>query len=80
MQNQRDNSPSVFRHLDWATVFIYLAMVIAGVVSIYAASYDFDNASMFSFDEFSGKQIRWIGLGLILGFVVLLTDARIYDT
>lgn len=80
MQNQRDNSPSVFRHLDWATVFIYLSMVIAGVVSIYAASYDFDNASMFSFDEFSGKQIRWIGLGLILGFVVLLTDARIYDT
>ncbi|MDO4319487.1 MAG: rod shape-determining protein RodA [Bacteroidales bacterium] len=80
MQNQRDSSPSVFRHLDWVTVFIYLAMVIAGVVSIYAASYDFDNASMFSFDEFSGKQIRWIGLGLILGFIVLLTDSRIYDT
>lgn len=70
----------MFRHLDWATVFIYLAMVIAGVVSIYAASYDFDNASMFSFDEFSGKQIRWIGLGVALGFIILLTDARMYDT
>jgi len=78
--NQNDKSPSVFRHLDWTTVIIYLLMVAAGVVSIYAASYDFDNASMFSFDEFSGKQVRWIGLGLILGFVVLLTDYRIYDT
>ncbi len=78
--SQRDKSPSVFRHLDWTTVVIYLLMVIAGVVSIYAASYDFDNASMLSFDEFSGKQARWIGLGLVLGFVVIMTDYRIYDT
>lgn len=78
--NRRDKSPSVFRHLDWTTVVIYLLMVIAGVVSIYAASYDFDEASMLSFDEFSGKQARWIGLGLVLGFVVLMTDYRIYDT
>ncbi len=78
--NQNDKSPSVLRHLDWTTVIIYLVMVIAGVVSIYAASYDFDEASMFSFDEFSGKQIRWIGLGLIIGFVILLTDSRIYET
>lgn len=75
-----DATPSVFKHLDWTTVFIYLAMVIAGVISIYAASYDFDEASMFSFDEFSGKQIRWIGLGLVLGLVVLLSDARMYET
>lgn len=80
MPSPNDKSPSVFRHLDWTTVFIYLAMVLAGVVSIYAASYDFDNASILSFDEFSGKQLRWIGLGLVLGFVVLLTDARMYET
>lgn len=80
MAPQNDKSPSVLRHLDWPTVFIYLAMVLAGVVSIYAASYDFDNASILSFDEFSGKQLLWIGLGLVLGFVVLLTDARTYET
>lgn len=80
MPSPNDKSPSVFRYLDWPTVFIYLAMVIAGVVSIYAASYDFDDASIFSFDEFSGKQLRWIALGLVLGFVVLLTDSRMYET
>lgn len=79
-QNQNDRGLSVFRNIDWITLVLYLLMVGAGVVSIYAASYDFDNASMFSFDEFSGKQVRWIGLGLVLGFVVLLTDARIYET
>lgn len=55
-------------------------MVIVGVVSIYAASYDFDNASIFDFSEFSGKQIRWIGLSFILGLVILLIDSRLYET
>lgn len=75
-----DRSPSVFRYLDWPTVIIYLLMVIAGAVSIYAASYDFDNASIFSFSEFSGKQIRWIGMALVLGLVILLVDSRFYET
>lgn len=59
---RRNDPSSTFRNLDWPTILIYLIMVLAGMVSIYAASYDFDEASMFSADEFSGKQLRWIGL------------------
>lgn len=71
---------SIFRHIDWFTVILYLVLVVAGVFSIYAASYDFDNASILSFNEFSGKQIRWIGLSLMLGMVLLIVDARMYET
>lgn len=71
---------SQLKYVDWFTVVIYLILVIAGAISIYAASYDFDNASIFSFDEFSGKQLRWIGLSLILGFILLLIDSRMYET
>lgn len=78
--DSRIQSRSVFRTLDWWTVVLYLAMVLFGVVSIYAASYDFDEASIFSFDEFSGKQLRWIGLSLLLGLIVLLIDSRMYET
>ncbi len=74
-----DNSISVFRSLDWLTVLLYLVLVCAGAVSIYAASYDFDHASMFSFNEFSGKQFLWIGLSIIIGGVILLLDYRIYE-
>lgn len=63
----RNTNISLFRNLDWVTITIYLVMIIAGVFSIYAASYDFDHASLFASDEFSGKQIRWIGLALVLG-------------
>ncbi len=71
---------SVFRSLDWLTIGLYLLLVVLGAVSIYAASYDFDHASIFSFNEFSGKQFRWIGLALVLALIILLSDYRIYET
>lgn len=79
MSRSIDSNSSVFRNIDWFTVVLYLLLVSAGAISIYAASYDFDNASIFDFAEFSGKQLRWIGLSLIIGFVILLLDYRIYE-
>lgn len=70
---------SLLRSVDWITILLYLLLVTAGAVSIYAASYDFDRANIFSFQEFSGKQIMWIGISLIIGFGLLLTDYRIYE-
>ncbi|MDE6342520.1 MAG: rod shape-determining protein RodA [Muribaculaceae bacterium] len=75
-----DANTSVFRSLDWITILLYLVLVIAGAVSIYAASYDFDRASMFDFEEFSGKQFLWIGLSIFIGCAILLSDYRIYET
>lgn len=75
-----DANTSVFRSLDWPTIILYLILVIAGAVSIYAASYDFDRASMFDFAEFSGKQFLWIGLSILIGCAILLFDYRIYET
>lgn len=79
MELKSTNTTSVFRNLDWITVIIYLLLVIGGIISVYAASYDFDNASIFSFDEFSGKQLRWVGLALLAGLVIILIDFRIYE-
>lgn len=75
----RNTEPSILRHLDWVTVVTYFILVLAGVLSIYAACYNFDNASIISFEEFSGKQIRWIGLGLIIAIGILLVDSRLYE-
>ncbi len=76
---QKNTNPSVFSYVDWTTIVIYLLLVAAGAVSIYAASYDFDHASIFDFTEFSGKQIRWIGLSLGVGLVLLRIDVRVYE-
>lgn len=75
-----DSKKGFLRNLDWVTILIYLIMVVAGAVSIYAASYDLEGkGEMFDFAQFSGKQFLWIGLGLILGAVILLVDSSVYD-
>lgn len=79
-QKNSDAGISAFKSIDWITILLYLVLVAFGAVSIYAASYDFDNASLFDFNEFSGKQIMWIGLAILLGAGIMLTDYRIYKT
>ena len=76
---QKETTASAFRYVDWFTVIQYIILVGLGMVSIYAASYDFDHANMLSFAEFSGKQFRWIGLSLAMGLVILLIDVRVYE-
>ena len=55
-------------------------LVGCGIFSIYAASYDFDQASILDFNEFSGKQALWVALALVIGLIILLIDYRVYET
>ena len=34
-----DKNSSVFKYVDWFTIILYIVLVLAGMVSIYAASY-----------------------------------------
>ena len=70
---------NIWKSIDWITVVLYTILVFAGWVSIYAASYDFDNASIFDFNERSGKQLLWIGLSFGIGFILLMLEARMYE-
>ena len=79
MLQRRIDAAQIFRDLDWFTILLYLLMVAAGVISIYAASYDYDNADVLDFAEFSGKQALWISLSLGLGFFILIIDTRMYE-
>lgn len=81
MEQERITHKSSLAHnLDWLTILLYLLLVGAGIVSIYAASYDFDNASLLDFKEFSGKQALWVGLSLVIGIIILQIDNKIFDT
>lgn len=71
---------SVWKQVDKFAIFLYVALVLFGLVSIYAASYDFDQASIFDLAERSGKQLMWIGLSFILICAIMLIDARMFET
>lgn len=74
------SNQSIFKKIDLPIVITYLLLVVAGAISIYAASYDFDNASMLDFSEFSGKQFCWIGLSIVIGVAILLVDNWFFET
>ena len=72
METRNDNeNTNLLRSVDWFTIVLYLIMVVAGAVSIYAATYDYDRASMFDLSEYSGKQFLWAGLSFLIGFSLL---------
>ena len=83
MVSTRDNnneSNRLLASVDWFTVLLYVVLVIAGAVSIYAATTSSTSqVSMFDFDTFSGKQFLWIGLSFAIGFSLLLIDRRLYE-
>ena len=65
--------------LDWTTIFFYVVLVFMGWISIYGASYDFDQASIFDFSQRAGKQFIWILTGFAIGGMLLLIDAKMYS-
>ena len=70
---------SIKYSLDWTTIFYYVVLVLMGWVSIYGASYNFDQASIFDFSQRAGKQFLWILTAFAIGGVLLLIDAKMYN-
>ncbi len=65
--------------LDWTTVFFFVALVFMGWISIYGASYNFDQPGIFSWDQRAGKQFVWILTAFAIGGMLLLVDYKMYN-
>jgi len=65
--------------LDWTTIFFYVVLVLMGWISIYGASYNFDQASIFDFSQRAGKQFIWIITAFAIGGMLLLIDSKLYS-
>ncbi len=79
-----EKQKSIFASIDWVTIFIYLALLALGWMSICGACYEYgqprDILALASFDTRTGMQLVWIGSSILLATVVLLLDDRLYDT
>lgn len=80
MAAQTGKSQSVWGSLDWWTVGIYIALLIFGWFSICGASYNYGDTDFFSLSTRTGMQIIWIGTAIVLGFVIMMTDSRYFET
>ena len=69
----------IWSNIDWFTVVIYLTLVLYGWLSIYSATFDDPEASMFDLSQRYGKQILWIGMALVLALAILIIDAKFFS-
>lgn len=65
--------------IDWTTIFYFVVLVLMGWISVYGASYDFDQASIFDFSQRAGKQFIWILTALGIGGIILLIDSKMFS-
>ena len=70
---------SIIGKIDWIIVFIYLALVLIGWFSIFSARYNEAHPSIFDLSQVYGKQLIWIGAALLMGFIILLIDAKFFN-
>ncbi|WGQ08470.1 rod shape-determining protein RodA [Pedobacter gandavensis] len=68
-----------FFNVDWITILLYVALCTIGFVNIYASIFNGVESNDFSFAAKYGKQLIYIITGLILGFSILLLDAKFFS-
>lgn len=74
MKNQ-----SVGNRIDYITVLLYMVLVIMGWMTIYSASLPLEETSIFDVTQIYGRQMLFIGLTIPLIFIILFTDAKIFE-
>ncbi len=71
---------NILGKVDWSVILLYLILVFVGWINIYAAVYNEEHHSIFDVSQRYGKQLMWIGLALIIAFVILLVDSQFFTS
>lgn len=77
--NQR--KPEISRGIDWLVVWLYIILVLIGIMSIFAATYregDSVFQSFLSLKTDYSRQTLFFGIGGIIAVFILLTDSKFF--
>ena len=69
----------IFKFIDRPLVLLYLTLVLMGWISIYAAVYNNEHASILDLSQSYGKQLLWIVTALAIALMIILTDAKFFN-
>ncbi|MES2619731.1 MAG: rod shape-determining protein RodA [Bacteroidota bacterium] len=71
---------SITGKMDWLTVILYALLAVLGWFIIYSASSGGTEKSILDSSIPSGKQFQWMIASVIIAFLILLIDSRLYLT
>ncbi len=76
---QRDNS--IGKGKDWILIWLYVIIVIIGLICIFSVEYKSNDdffRSLFAFKKTYSKQFLFFGISLVLATFILLTDSKFF--
>ena len=68
----------IWANFDWITFGLYLLLVVLGWINIYAAVFNEDHQSILDATQRYGKQLMWIGFGIVLALLILNIDSKFF--
>ncbi len=74
-------NPSISKGADWIMIWLYIALVAIGIVSIFSVTYREGENVLDGFLKFKtdyGKQTLFFVISLIIGLFILLTDSKFF--
>ncbi len=66
--------------IDWQLILLYLSITIIGIIAIYSVEYRATDVNHFAMNKSFMRQSTWLGISLVLGFIILLLDSKMYTT
>ncbi len=68
-----------WKNIDKPTIILYALLVLIGWLSIYAAVFDENHASIIDLDKNYGKQLLWIVTAFFIGLMIILIESKFYS-
>ena len=71
---------SIFAHVDWLLLVLYVSLVLCGWLSVYAVSYETTPYhGLFGLSISAGRQLLWIITTIFLFFIISSIETRLYQ-
>lgn len=75
-----DKPQSFFNRIDWPTIILFLLLSVIGVMMIYSVEHRETDTGFILLEKNYSKQLIFLGISLVVGFVILATDSKLFTT
>lgn len=71
---------SPLRRVDAATLALYIALVLVGLLAVFSVEYSTTDPAPFAMSKSHMRQAVWLGISLGVGLFILLTDSKAFSS
>jgi rod shape determining protein RodA len=69
---------SIMQNVDQFALGLYFALLVIGLLTVFAVSYNADTSRFFNFSQTHGKQMIWMCISLVVGFSILTFESTFF--